>query len=67
MSTETAQRRLLTMAEVAASLGGIARSTVYDLINAGELVKVSIGRRSFVPVESLDAYVGRITRAAVGQ
>lgn len=42
-------------------LGGIGHTTIYDLINRGELVKVNIGRRSFVTAESLAAYVNRLT------
>ncbi len=36
-------------------LGGIGHTTIYALINSGELVKVNIGRRSFITAESLAA------------
>jgi excisionase family DNA binding protein len=45
-------------------LGGITRPTLYDLVARGEMTKVKIGRRSFIPAESLGAYVERITAAA---
>ena len=33
------------------TLGGVSRTTVYDLVNHGELVKVNIGRRGFITAE----------------
>ena len=45
-------------------LGGIGNTTIYDLINKGELVKVNIGRRAFVTAESLAAFVDRLTEVA---
>jgi hypothetical protein len=45
-------------------LGGLGRTTVYELIDRGELVKVNIGRRSFITTDSLAAYVDRLSEAA---
>lgn len=45
-------------------LGGVSRTTIYDLVNKGELVKVNIGRRGFITAESLVAYVNRLSEAA---
>lgn len=45
-------------------LGGISRTTIYELIKRGELVHVSIGRRGFVTAESLNAFVERLTAAS---
>jgi helix-turn-helix protein len=42
-------------------LGGIGHTTIYDLIKRGEIVKVRIGRRSFVTSDSLAAYVDRVS------
>ena len=53
----TIERRLVPIPGTQTTLGGVSRSTVYDLINQGHLKKVSIGRRSFITAESLDAYV----------
>ena len=44
-------------------LGGISRTTLYELINAGELVRVNVGRRSFVTSESIAAYVNKLSKA----
>lgn len=56
--------RLVSIPEARAMLGGIGHTTAYELSNRGELVKVNIGRRSFITAESLAAYVDRITTAA---
>jgi len=45
-------------------LGGIGRTTTYELIDRGELVKVNIGRRAFITTESLAAYVEKLSEAA---
>jgi hypothetical protein len=63
MSAEVRQR-LLSIIEARKELGGIGHTTMYDLIKRREVVKVSIGRRSFITGESLAAYIDRITEAA---
>jgi predicted DNA-binding transcriptional regulator AlpA len=45
-------------------LGGLGRTTIYELIDRGDLVKVNIGRRSFVTTDSFAAYVDRLSEAA---
>jgi predicted DNA-binding transcriptional regulator AlpA len=61
---ETTQRLLIPIPTVCAELGGVSRTTVYELVNRGELVKVNIGRRGFITGESLAAYVDRLSEAA---
>lgn len=56
--------RLLTIA-TAARLLGVGRSTAYELIAAGELEVVHIGRSARVPVAAIDAYIERL-RARAG-
>jgi excisionase family DNA binding protein len=46
-----------------AALGGVSRTTIYDLINRGELAHVNIGRRGFITAASIDAYIERLTAA----
>jgi hypothetical protein len=58
-------RMLVPIPEARAILGGIGHTTIYQLINRGELVKVNIGSRGFVTSESIAAYVDRITTAAL--
>ena len=45
-------------------LGGISRTTIYELIARGELTKVNIGARGFITAESIAAYVDRLKAAA---
>jgi len=52
-------RARLVSIEVAAQLLGIGRTTVYDLINRGELRSTKIGRRTLLAVEDIDAFVHR--------
>lgn len=41
-------------------LGGIGHTTIYELVNRKEIVKVNIGRRGFITAESLASYVERL-------
>ena len=65
MDTEEHQQLLVSMPGACSALGGVSRTTVYDLVNARQLVKVNIGRRGFITVKSLAAYVDRISQGAV--
>jgi hypothetical protein len=62
---DAGSRRIVSMSEARELLGGIGHTMLYDLINAGQIVKVNVGRRGFVTTESIDAYVDRITAAAL--
>lgn len=53
-------RRLVSITDTRRVLGNIGRTTVYELIKRGEIVKVNIGTRGFVTAESLDAYLDRL-------
>lgn len=46
------------------ALGGISRTTLWELINRGELTRVKIGSRAFITTESIAAYVERLKVAA---
>ncbi len=52
-------RLLVTVNEAARRLS-IGRSTLYELINDGELETLHIGRSCRVTVDSLDAFVDRL-------
>jgi excisionase family DNA binding protein len=43
----------------AVRLTGIGRSTLYDLINAGEIETVKIGRSTFIPCRCLKRLLNR--------
>jgi Helix-turn-helix domain len=61
---EHAQRLLVPIPAACEELGGVSRTTVYELVNQRELVKVNIGRRGFITGESLAAYVNPLSEAA---
>ncbi len=63
---DSAVRRLVSIPETRQLLGGIGNTTVYELVNCGEIVKVNIGRRGFITSESLEAYMDRLNAASVG-
>jgi Helix-turn-helix domain len=63
MSTEREQL-LIPIPGTCSALGGVSRTTVYDLVNQGQLVKVNIGRRGFITAKSLADYVDRLSEAA---
>lgn len=64
MSTDTGARRLISIPEAQGVLGGLGRTTVYELVKRGDIARVKIGRRSFVTVESLESYIDRLGIAA---
>ena len=55
---------LVPIPESCSKLGGVSRTTIYELVTRGELVKVNIGRRGFITTESLVAYVDRLAEKA---
>ena len=54
--------RLLTVEE-AGRLLAVSRSTVYELITAGRLETVHIGRSVRVPLDAIASYIERLRRA----
>jgi len=54
---------LVSIEEARGKLGNISRTTVYQLINDGELTKVNIGTRGFITAESIASYVQRLKDA----
>jgi hypothetical protein len=63
MDSDT-MRLLVPYDEVRTALGGIGRTTLYELFERNQLTQVHIGRRGFVTAESLAAYVDRLNEAA---
>lgn len=58
-----AGRLLLTPAEAATALG-ISRTRVYELMAAGHLRSVKIGRSRRVPVQALTAFISAISEGS---
>lgn len=57
------ERQLYPITEAAQILGGIGRTSIYELLKAGELQRAHIGRRSFITADSLQSYVERLKGA----
>ena len=55
-----AERKLYPIEETAGVLG-VGRTTVYGLVDKGELQLVHIGRRGLITADSLDAYIERLS------
>lgn len=64
MTQATTPRLLVPITDTCTELGGVSRTTVYDLVNNGHLVKVNIGRRGFITGESLARYVESLSAPA---
>jgi excisionase family DNA binding protein len=63
--TERPDRVLLLTIIEAAHVLSIGRTTMYELVAAGEIDVVHIGRAVRVPVAALDAFVARQCRSRV--
>jgi len=63
---ERLQRLLVPVPEALYQLG-IGRTKLTELWEAGELVAVKIGTRTFITQESINAFVDRLTQAATAQ
>jgi excisionase family DNA binding protein len=61
------ERRLISVAEARAWLGGISPTTFYALVKQGELSLFKIGSRSFVHAEELDDFLRRKRYDASGR
>lgn len=56
--------RLLTVAQARERLGGISRSTFYNLVGRHELRSLSVGSRRFVPESAVREFIERSATAA---
>ncbi len=50
----------------AAKLGGVGRSTVFQLWESGQLGSVKLGRRRFSTDNQIQAYIGKLETQASG-
>ena len=60
MDTKENVRLLLDYMSAADKIS-VGRTTIYGLVERGELKTVKIGRRALITAESLEAYVQRLT------
>ena len=54
----TSRDRLVYTVEEAAGLLGVARSTMYELVRAGEVPSIRIGHRVFITAPAITALTG---------
>ena len=64
---ETHSSLLVPIEATKGELGGIGRTSVYELIKSGDLQVVKIGRRSLITRSSIEAYVDRLSTAGVAE
>lgn len=57
------ERALLSVDQARHQLGGISRSMLYNLIDSGDLERVKIGNRAFIPQSSIDQFVAGLSEA----
>ena len=62
-TTEAPRRRLHPITETASILG-VSRTAVYQLVKSGDLHLVKIGGRSLIAASELDEYVARLRKTA---
>lgn len=61
MSIETVERGVMySIAETAKRLGGISRTTLYELIQDGRIETRHIGRRTFVTAEEIARFIASL-------
>jgi hypothetical protein len=53
--------RLVPIEDAQRELGGIGRTTLYELIEQGHLIRARIGRRAFITGDSIASYITSIT------
>lgn len=51
--------QLLSKPDAARALGGVSTDAIERLVKKGQLVRVMVGRRAMISVNSLDAYLAR--------
>lgn len=61
------RRRLLDLKATSRVLGGTTEPVIRKLVRQKQLVMVKIGRRSFITMQSIDAYTDRLVAAAEAQ
>jgi excisionase family DNA binding protein len=54
---DTPMQKLIVSIPEAAKVLSLSRSTIYELMDAGELTKVKFGRRTGITVDSIKAAV----------
>lgn len=59
--------KLLLTPEEAADAIGSGRSTVYELMRAGQLESIKVGRNRRIPVDALERFVDQLRETAAAE
>ena len=54
--------RMAVCVEEAAEMLGLGRSTVFELVKAGSLASVKVGKRRLIPIRELAALLDRLSK-----
>lgn len=66
MTIEEHDRLAYPVNEAARLIGGLSRSTVYELIKSGEIKVIKVGTRTLIPRGELEVFIAaRLERTAV--
>ena len=65
MADTSSSPKLLHSIPETVTILSLSRSSVYELIDAGELVRVKVGACALITAASVDAFVERLIAAAV--
>ncbi len=64
---DTTPAALLPLDAACRALGGISRSTLYELARAGRIELLKLGSRSFVPRASVDRLIAEMAPAELAR
>ncbi|MCH7900283.1 MAG: helix-turn-helix domain-containing protein [Acidobacteria bacterium] len=51
-------RIALSVPEAAEALGGVSENTIWNLLREGSLRRLKVGRRTLIPVSSIEEFAG---------
>ena len=51
-------RVALSVPEAAEALGGVSENTIWNLLREGSLRRLKVGRRTLIPVSSIEEFAG---------
>lgn len=59
-STDTPVREMYPVEETRDRIGGISHSTFYELVKAGRIKTVKLGRRTFVMADEIERFLATV-------
>lgn len=59
-STDAPERKMYPVEETRDKIGGISHTTFYELVKAGRIRTVKLGRRTFVMADEIDRFLATV-------